>query len=265
MNRIKSIVRNSLRNLVLDILGSMSKPSNGIHLLNGHLLTTEEDLDSNFYDEQLKIISRKATIIPFAEAIDLIKANKVTKYPLLAFSFDDGFEECYSHIAPVLEKYNGYSAFFIPPNFIDGDKDYLESFLKDNVHQNSYKKPMSWIQIKDLNVRGHLIGAHTMDHIRISDLRDEKEIEYQIGMCKKVIESHIRNKCDNFAFTYGHYGRDFDIKAVEIAEKYYKNIFSDSRIYNYFCCENRVINRHHAEPYWKASHINYFLSKNLKY
>lgn len=265
MSKLKTKTRELSRDIALDILSFRSKPSPGIHLMNSHLLTRNEVLDTDYFDNQLKTLSKESTIIPFEEAVVLIKARRKSKHSLIAFTFDDGFAECYSHIAPVLEKYNGYAGFFICPNFIDGNEEYVESFLKNNVHQPSYKSPMSWDEIKDLHKRGHIIGAHTMDHIRVSEIENKKELHYQIGSCKEVIEKQIGNNCDYFAFTYGILEKDFDISHVEIAEIYYNNIFSASNYRNYFSFDNRVINRRGCEPYWKTKHIKYFLSKKISY
>jgi peptidoglycan/xylan/chitin deacetylase (PgdA/CDA1 family) len=263
--KIHNKSRAILRSITLDILGYTANPSVGVHLLNSHLLSMDKDLDANFFDHQLKVLSRKSTIIPFEEAVDLIKMKKKVNHSLIAFSYDDGFAECYTHIAPVIEKYNGYACFFVNPNFINGDKEYVTNFLKDKVHLPAYKKPMNWNQITDLHNRGHLIGAHTMDHIRVSEMFNLELLHYQIGECKKVIESTVCNNCDYFAFTYGHPGRDFDLNSVLIAENYYKYIFSASNWRNYFSYNEKVLNRRHYEPYWNASHINYFLSKKISY
>ena len=265
MIKIKTKARSFLREVALNMLSIGAKPSLGVHLMNSHLLTMKEKLNSDFFDHQLKNLSKKSTIIPFGEAVELIKSHKTIKHSLVAFSFDDGFAECYSHIAPVLEKYNGYACFFINPNFINGDDKYVSSFLKEKVHMPPHKKPMNWLQINELNHSGHIIGAHTMDHVRLTDIHDTDELHYQIGACKGVIDNHTMDDCDYFAFTYGHKDRDFDISSVKIAKNYYNNIFSASNPETYFSYEGSVLNRRHCEPYWKASHINYFLSKKIVY
>lgn len=265
MSKLRLWARDILREAALDVLGLGTKPSNGIHLLNGHLLSKDEYLDADYFDNQLKVLSRKSSIIPFVEAVELLNKGKSFDYSLLAFSYDDGFSECYTHIAPVLEKYNGYGCFFICPNFVDGDKAYVDSFLINKVHQQGNKRPMSWAQIKELSDKGHAIGAHTMDHVRLSEIDNNQDLYYQIGKCKSVIETHTLSKCDSFAFTYGHWVRDFNWNMVKIACEYYDNIFSAFKWNKYFCCDGLVLNRRQAEPYWKVIHINYFLSKKIDY
>ena len=262
---MRAQIRSIARGLLLDFLGIGAKPSSGIHLLNSHVLTTDEELNSDFFDHQLKNLSKKSTIIPFGEAVELIKARKEVGSSLIAFSYDDGFLDCYSHIAPVLEKYNGYGCFFINPNFIESSKDYIDSFLRKNTYLPLYKRPMNWKQVTELQTRGHIIGAHTMDHNRISKITNENELISQIGNCKKGIENRLKGTCDYFAFPFGCPERDFDIRSVDVAEQFYKYIFSASNWKYYFSYNGRVINRRHCEPYWKANHIDYFLSKKMNF
>lgn len=258
-------LRKYARNIALDILGFYSSPSKGVHILNGHLLSLDNNLSSDFFYEQLKKLNKKSTIIPFNEGVELITKKKEFNHSLIAFSYDDGFEECFTHIAPVLEEFNGCACFFLNPNFIDGDIKYRENFLKNRVHLPNYKQPMNWNQINLLKDKGHIIGAHTMDHIKVSELHELKEIEFQIGDSKKRIEDKIGCNCDYFAFPYGHIERDFNINHVAIAEKHYKYIFSASNSGYYYSYDGRVLNRRHSEPYWKAKHTNYFISNKISY
>lgn len=262
---MKTKIRAIARELALDTLGVIAKPSKGIHLMNSHFLTKEEELSSDYFDYQLGKLSKHSTIVPYSEAVELIEKKKQVKHSLIAFSYDDGYAECYSHIAPVLEKYNGQGCFFINPNFADGDEAYIKDFLKNNVHAPAYKRPMRWDEIRDLNRRGHIIGAHTMDHVRASDIITDEEKHHQIGLCKKVIEEQLNTACEHFAFTYGRMDKDFHQKDVDVARVYYKYIYSATDTKTYYSYDGVVLNRRHCEPYWKPSHVNHFISKEIRY
>lgn len=51
---------------------------------------------------------------------------------------------------------------------------------------------MRWSHIKELQHRGHIIGAHTMDHYMINDTNIDT-LDYQIGYCRSVIEENWNN------------------------------------------------------------------------
>ena len=92
------------------------------------------------------------------EATSLILNHESVDEPLVAFTFDDGFMECHSMIAPVLEQFGVNAAFFINPNFANGDDVYIQNFT-NNIVLTPGKTPMRWKEIRDLHERGHIIGA----------------------------------------------------------------------------------------------------------
>lgn len=259
MNNFRSLIRNS----VLDILGIFSRPQNGIHILNGHMICrgVANDQAKDYFSYQLKELSRHVRFIRVEEATSLILNHESVDKPLVAFTFDDGFMECHSMIAPVLESFGVNAVFFINPNFVEGDDDYIRNFT-ENVVLTPGKSPMRWVEIKALHERGHIIGAHTMDHYMIND-DNLQELEKQIGTCKSIIEDQLSVSCDYFAFPYGRL-EHANKHSIDIACNYYKYVFSQSDYKHYFSFDGRVINRRHFEPFWPVGHLYYFLSCHKK-
>jgi hypothetical protein len=117
-------------------LGIFSKPANGIHILNGHRIALHNP-QSGIFHRQLQCLKKQVRFIRFEEAVELIVRKTKVNEPLVAFSFDDGFEECYTQIAPVLEDFKTNAAFFINPNFVDGDEKYNPHY-QINVFKKSF-------------------------------------------------------------------------------------------------------------------------------
>lgn len=251
--------RNIVRNGVLDVLGLFFRPQNGIHILNGHMIcrTVADNRSKDNFFYQLQELSRYVRFIRIEEATALIRNHESVDRPLVAFTFDDGFMECHSMIAPVLESFGVNAAFFINPSFVEGDDDYIRNFT-ENVVLTPGKSPMRWVEIKALHERGHIIGAHTMDHYMIND-DNLQELEKQIGNCKSIIEDQLSASCDYFAFPYGRL-EHANKYSIDIACNYYKYVFSQSDYKHYFSFDGRVINRRHFEPFWPVGHLYYFLS-----
>ncbi|MGC9151642.1 MAG: polysaccharide deacetylase family protein [Microbacter sp.] len=256
-----SIIRKELRKIFLDVVGPFVKPANGINILNGHMIARESPHVEVFLS-QLTQLKRVATFIRIEEAIRLISNRQMVNDVLVAFSFDDGFEECATMIAPALEQFKTNALFFINPNFVDGDEFYIKNFT-ENVVLTPGKKPMRWNDIIDLHQKGHLIGAHTMDHYLINS-DNLNELTYQIVECKKVIENHIKAPCDYFAIPFGKL-QDANEKSIQLALNHYKYVFSQSDYKHYFSFNGQIINRRHFEPFWPVNHVTYFLSHMKKY
>ena len=66
------------------------------------------------------------------------------------------------------------------------------------------KMPMRWSHLEELAKRGHIIGAHTMDHYMVNST-NETILKYQIETCKGIIENKLGKPCAYFAFPYGSF------------------------------------------------------------
>lgn len=257
------IIRKAVRNFILYVLGSYCQPSSYVHILNGHMIDWhhDNDEDGERFARQLQELHKYCDFVNIEDAVRMIVNKEKVARPTIAFTFDDGWRDCYTQIAPQLEKYGVNAMFFINPNFVDaadnGDSEYIENFTV-NTTKSPGKHPMTWAQIKELQQRGFLFGAHTLDHYCIND-NDIAELEHQIGDCRKVIEEKLGVPCEYFAFPYGRLDHA-NPQSIEIACKNYKYVFSQSDHKHFFSYNGKVINRRHFEPFWPVSHVKYFIS-----
>jgi len=249
-------MKSLLRNIILSSIGNLKPIANGVHILNSHYIG-RKNLSPTVFRELLYKLSKHAEFIKIENAILLIKEGKPINKKLIAFTFDDGFEECYTKIAPILKEFNTNAAFFINPGFIDGDTLYKNNFLTNIVHTPN-KDPMSWDMIRKLHHDGFIIGNHTLDHKKLLGLTD-LEIQKQIIDSKKIIEEQINAPCNYFAWTYGRL-TDINELALNTALKTHKFVFSGDNYKKYYSFNNRVFNRRHIEGDWPIAHVKYFLS-----
>lgn len=258
-------MRSLLRSIVINTLSLIKKPKPGIHIINSHYITSNmlnQKKDYQVFEEYLQYLQGLGRLINLEEATKNILNKNIPKDELhVAFTFDDGYEECYTIIAPLLEKYNCRGAFFINANYIDSDEAYQAEFNKRVA--NSNKKPMTWEQVIDLHKRGHLIGSHNLDHSNFAKL-SINEVDYQLKRNKEILKNKLQYNCEYFAWTYGQL-QHMPIEALEITEKYHKYIFSGTNYKQYFSFGGRVLNRRHQEASWPKSHIKYFLSFEKNY
>lgn len=253
-------MRSFFRNKALSFLGVFSKPSNGIHIINGHYITKhrlKENLDREIYEEFILHLLSFGEIISINDALDKINSGitKISK-PYFVLTYDDGFEECFLIMEPVLAKYKLTATFFINANYIDSSLDYRKEFNKRIVIDT--KKPMSWNQVKYLHSKGHIIGSHTLDHYNLNKL-SLTDLEYQIEKNKEILVNKLNYNCDHFAWPYGQIS-DFPEEALTITSKYHKYIYSGTNYKLYYSFNSRVYNRRHLEANWKKNHVKYFLS-----
>ena len=91
-----SSLRKLFRKRLLDILSLTSIPKPGIHILNGHFLSLDDQKSNDIFYNQLKMLSLNGTVfIDIQKAVEYIE-KKIFQPDkcFVAFTFDDGFEEC---------------------------------------------------------------------------------------------------------------------------------------------------------------------------
>ena len=189
-----------LRHFFLKTFGTLKSVKKEIHIINSHYVTNKQvNLKANsfVFENYLKELSKYSEFINLDNAVGkILKRDFLDDKVLVAFTFDDGFEECYTIIAPLLEKYNCRGTFFINANYIESNLEYQDDFNKRIAI--SSKKPMSWNQVIDLHKRGHIIGSHGLDHYNFREL-EPNEIENQIKKNKQILEDKLNYNCDYFA------------------------------------------------------------------
>lgn len=251
-------MRTLIRDIYLRIFGSLKTPKKGVHIINSHYITAGEfnEHHTAIFKEFLSYLSRFSEFITLEEAVKRISNGDPQGTVALAFTFDDGYAECYSAIAPVLEEFNTRGAFFINANYVESKREYQKEY-HDRVLIYT-KSPMNWAQIKELHARGHTIGSHTLDHYNLADL-DAKTLEFQIVENKSILETKLAFNCKHFAWPFGGFSH-FPEAALTITAKYHDYIYSGTDYKNYLSYNGRVFNRRHLEPFWPKSHLSYFLS-----
>lgn len=253
-----TLFRQFARARLLDVLGSFSTVSSGVHILNGHVL--DYGSEDKFY-RLLRSLSRSCELVSLEQAVSIIREDKILpRNRYVAFSFDDGYEECFTKIAPILSDFNVTAGYFINPSMIEAD---TSEFFRTRAPLITPRRFMSARMIKTLAEQGNVIGAHTMTHARLVGLKAE-EIEREVVKCKDAIEKITDLPCSYFAWTYGKYS-DIDSLALSFALDVYKYVFSSDNYSDYANIQpdgRYVFNRRHFECNWPSRHVRYFLSKN---
>lgn len=104
----------------------------------------------------------------------------------VALTFDDGYEDAYTTVLPILQRYGFTATFYI---------------ITDSIGQPGY---MSWEQIATLRDAGMEIGSHTTSHPDLT-LLDPDSIDFQVTQSKSLLESQLNITVSSFCYPAGHY------------------------------------------------------------
>lgn len=112
--------------------------------------------------------------------------------------FDDGYEDFYEYVFPIIKKYNIKVTLYMPSQFIN-KKNYL-----------TYKQ---LLEIKNSGLVE--IGAHSRFHTYLKGL-SKTEVKSEVEGSKSELEKLLGIKVTSFAYPYGAYDQ-FSEESVELA------------------------------------------------
>ncbi len=162
---------------------------------NLHVLT--QDLE-----KQLQFLKRKGfETITFE---DLLK-KRIPKKPII-LTFDDGYENNYDHLFPLLKKYDMKAVIYILADR-KAKTNYWD--LPEGEAEHQLLRPDQILEMQ----RSGLVefGSHSINHVRLNTLK-KAAIEKEVAGSKKILEQFLKKPVHSFAYPYGNFNEE--IKAI---------------------------------------------------
>jgi len=141
----------------------------------------------------------------FATAADLLRGHE-RRGRTAVLSFDDGWLDALTTVAPLLEPFGARATFFVCPGMWGGRSPYV---------RGEAGRLLSAGQARELHAAGHELGAHTMTHPDLRALGDA-ELARELRDSKDAIEQLTGEPCRTFAYPFGFAG-EREIAAVRDA------------------------------------------------
>lgn len=155
------------------------------------LIKKKLSINPYIFEKQLQVLKTNHFETYFVKDIPDILDGKIDYSSKSAiFTFDDGYEDFYTVVFPLLKKYQIKSTIYIIYDFIG-----RKGFLTEQ-------------QIKEL-INSHLveIGSHTLDHLYLK-LTPEKTARRQIFESKAQLEKTFGIEIKTFAYPYGAFSQE---------------------------------------------------------
>lgn len=176
---------------------------NKIPILTFHSLDSDQSVISfnpARFKKILSVLKEKGyTTISLHDLIDWLDGRKSFQSPVFVLTFDDGFENLYSHAFPVLEEFNYHATIFLTTGYCGLKNDWLSQPADIPA-----KPILTWDQVKEMSESVFDIQAHTINHPYLSQI-PSKVVEEEITGSKKMIEDQTGKSVDFFAYPYGDY------------------------------------------------------------
>lgn len=166
-------------------------PPAGIPILEYHKIN---DIDTDVcaiptreFREQLQYLQEQGyQTISLLEFIKAKKGKGELPPKPIVLTFDDGYEDNYTELLPIIEPYGMKATVFMATNYI-GKDGYL-----------------SWDQLRDMQSRNIEIASHTANHLPLSELAPE-QAEDELKLSKLLLEWNGIHTVFFFSYPNGIY------------------------------------------------------------
>lgn len=193
------------------------------------------------------------------------------KKPTVVITFDDGFRSNALAAENILNALNIKAIFFIAPGFNDlVDRAVIKRFIAKNFFSDRLSptdiademRPMSWAEIEKLVQSGHTIGAHTINHERLSEIRDPKNLAEEIVGSGKRLEARLGIKVEHFAYPFGDID-SISTAAMRLIKSQYRFCYSAIRGNNYSDTNSYALRRDPVTAAMPLSYLDFIVNNGL--
>ena len=108
----------------------------------------------------------------------------------VALTFDDGYQDFYTHAFPLLKQCGFRATVFLTTDRIRDSSVCMEG-----------ADYLTWSQVRELHAEGITFGSHSVTHADFRSLGPE-HIEYELGYSKETIEQRIGAPVESFSYPF---------------------------------------------------------------
>lgn len=163
---------------------------------SGSVISTAPDV----FRRQMRVLHEQGyRILGLNKLLGLLSEGSSLPAKTAVITFDDGFQNFYTEVFPVLEEYEFGATVFLVTDFCGKYNDW-----KGNPPKLPLSRLLSWKQIRELKKHGIEFGSHTRTHPDLTRTPAEK-LENEIAGSKKMIEDALGSEVATFAYPYGKF------------------------------------------------------------
>jgi peptidoglycan/xylan/chitin deacetylase (PgdA/CDA1 family) len=186
------------------------------------------------FAEMLEWLMRRWRFVSPARFAELLTGKARLDRDTLLLTFDDGFASNRVVADRVLAPRGISALFFIVTAFMELDGVEAQArFIRGNLGLNlpavpAHMRGMSLDDLRHLVAAGHVLGAHTGTHMRLSSTAWREQLADEIVAAADRLERSVGTTLEHFAFPFGTL-ESFSPLALEIARRRFAFVHTGMR------------------------------------
>jgi peptidoglycan/xylan/chitin deacetylase (PgdA/CDA1 family) len=194
------------RNGAYRFLRTLSGPGDSVRVIllyhsigNG----APQSLSLDRFEQQLDLLASRFRVVRLDAIRGTLESAPADEH-LAAITFDDGFLDNFEHALPALERRRLPATFFVATGFLGG-----------RFATSDGELPMMTPEhLKELDARGHEIGAHTVTHPKLTRV-SSSTVREEMRASRTFLEELLQKPVRSFAYPKG----DYNVDVRDAAEK----------------------------------------------
>ena len=166
-------------------------------------------LSADAFEQQMVYLAARRKVVTLDKLIADVNSGQKS---LAAITFDDGYEDNYYTVFPIMQRYNLPFAIFPVTSFVDGNDAVFGYTI-----QYKQLKAMTWAQLRELYDYGVVVGAHTHMHPQLSACSPDRVLQ-ELRRSKEMLECQLSSRVNMLAYPFGQ-RQDFDERTKQVAQE----------------------------------------------
>jgi peptidoglycan/xylan/chitin deacetylase (PgdA/CDA1 family) len=148
------------------------------------------------FEQQMSYLARHGYhCLTLAEAVQLMRASRRAPANSFVLTFDDGYQDLHSVVCPMLARFGFSATVFLVAGRMGRASDWTG---QDGERSGQL---LSWAEARELARRGMILGSHTVNHCRLSQL-DDRAAHEEIWNSRVVLEDELDMQVEFFSYPY---------------------------------------------------------------
>jgi len=174
----------------------------GIRILMYHRVTDEYgdrlSVSPQEFKRQMDLLASAGyRVMTLARA--LADGMEQQRLPAVVITFDDGYQDFYRMVFPILRERDFPATVFVIPDFIDG-----KISLRRYRNLGGDSRSVTWEMLKEMREGGITVGAHSVTHRELTGL-NSREAKMEIEGSADIIEKRSGLRPEWFSYPRGKY------------------------------------------------------------